>query len=614
MAANILNPDLSEDQGDVLNPELYEDQGHVLNPDLYEDEGEEIEDQGSPPRIERNGLYSSIWELLKSNQENEKGGERSSGQSIPSIYEVPPKLRKENESAYSPRLISIGPIHRDTSELKDMDKHKLSYMQSLFSRTNRLVKNSNKKSSHQRRTPISHQRRTPVSHTPISHQRRTPESRDHVYQIMKGCVDSIIKEVPRARACYQGSLKPCDDGEFAQMLLFDGCFIIELVYRSKLPQKLVGDPILGNTLVLIDIRHDLLLLENQIPWFVLDELFKLTIGKIQDQSVFRPLARFVLDFFGNVMNFQRPITKKVYPTTIDHILDLLHQCYRPPHTTHEDHDLEEGMFQDDQDGYQPNYVFKLTGLCAGGKVKVLEDKQSAGKKVKIPEDNQIDYSATTLDNVGINFHAGKGEVIDIDFSISCWFSFLCGAGIPENPTCYVYNPTKSSSSSCLLPVLCRSCGINRFEISPLCLHDSTESFLRNLIAYEQCKPGVEHPITSYVFLMHTIISSKEDVELLVKAKVLENNLGESEDVLNLFNKMCKEVVLGEFCFSKPWKVVHEYCKRYKRRNLPSILKRNCASLTNYYFNSRWAVISIIAALILFALQVLQTIYTLRSSK
>ncbi|KAM7486077.1 hypothetical protein LguiA_002086 [Lonicera macranthoides] len=553
---------------------------------LYEDQGDETADQGSLPKIERNGLYTSIWELLKTNQENENGSQRSTAQSIPSIYDVPPKLRKVNESAYSPRLISIGPIHRDTGELKDMDRHKVSYMQSLFSRTSRLKNSDEKRFRRRRSTP---------------EEAKVHGSDNHVYQIMKECVDSMIKVVPRARACYRGSLKPHDDDEFAQMLLFDGCFIVELVYRSKLPQKLVGDPILGNTLVLIDIRHDLLLLENQIPWFVLVELFELTVGKIQDHRVFLPLARFVLDFFGNVMNFQRPVTKKVYPTTIDHILDLLHQCYHLPHTTHEDHDLEAGKFQDDQDVYRPNYVVKFAGLCAGGKVKILED-------------NQINYSATALDSVGINFHAGKGEVVDIDFNISCWFSFLCGAKIPENPTCYVYNPTRSSSSSCLLPWLCRSCGINRFEISPLCLYDSTESFLRNLIAYEQCKPGVKHHITSYVFLMHTFISSKEDVELLVKAKVLENNLGESEDVLNLFSNMCKEVVLGEFCFSKPWKVVHEYCKRYKRRNLPSILKRNCASMTNYYFNSRWAVISIIAALILFALQVTQTIYTVRSSK
>ncbi|KAM7489090.1 hypothetical protein LguiB_026574 [Lonicera macranthoides] len=544
------------------------------------------EDQGSLPNIERNELYSSIWDLLKANQENEIGGQRSSSaQSIPSIYKIPPKLRKENEGAYTPRLISIGPIHRDTNELfEDMEKQKVNYMQSLLSRTGRLI-SSNKKRSRQRSTP---------------EEAKLQGSDNHVYQIMKECVDSMIKIVPGVRACYQGSLKPHDDGEFAQMLLFDGCFIIELVYRSKLPHKLVGDPILGSTLVLIDIRHDLLLLENQIPWFVLVELFELTVGQIQDHDVFLPLARFVLDFFGNVMNFQRPITKEVYPTTIYHILDLLHQCYNLPHTTHEDHDLEAGKFQGDQDVYEPNYVFKSLGGCAG--------------KVKIIEDDQMNYSATTLDSVGINFHAGKGEVIDIDFSISCWFSFLCGARILGNQSCYVYNPTRSPPKSRLLSWLCRFCGINRFEISPLCLYDSTESFLRNLIAYEQCKPGVKHHITSYIFLMHTIIGSKEDVEFLVKAKVLENNLGENEDVLNLFNNICKEVVLGDFCFSKPWKVVHEYCKRYKRRNLPSILKRNCSSLTNYYFNSRWAVISIIAAIILFALQVLQTVCTVRSSK
>ncbi|KAJ4973331.1 hypothetical protein NE237_006505 [Protea cynaroides] len=70
--------------------------------------------------------------------------------------------------------------------------------------------------------------------------------------------------------------------EFVKMMLLDGCFILELilkytVYGSKdsKDSKHPNDPIFNTTWMFPVIQLDLFLLENQLPFFVLERLFNL---------------------------------------------------------------------------------------------------------------------------------------------------------------------------------------------------------------------------------------------------------------------------------------------------------------------------------------------------
>ncbi|BAT84142.1 hypothetical protein VIGAN_04142500, partial [Vigna angularis var. angularis] len=59
---------------------------------------------------------------------------------ISSIPSVSSKLRKSNEEAYSPKFVSIGPLHRGTSShLLAMEEHKWRYMLALLHRTQNPV-------------------------------------------------------------------------------------------------------------------------------------------------------------------------------------------------------------------------------------------------------------------------------------------------------------------------------------------------------------------------------------------------------------------------------------------------------------------------------------------
>jgi len=51
------------------------------------------------------------------------------------IYKVPERLRELNEKAYTPRLVSIGPIHHCNDKLKAMEEHKRMYLQEFIART-----------------------------------------------------------------------------------------------------------------------------------------------------------------------------------------------------------------------------------------------------------------------------------------------------------------------------------------------------------------------------------------------------------------------------------------------------------------------------------------------
>uniref|UniRef100_A0A2C9W7V1 Uncharacterized protein n=1 Tax=Manihot esculenta TaxID=3983 RepID=A0A2C9W7V1_MANES len=61
-----------------------------------------------------------------------------------------------------------------------------------------------------------------------------------------------------------------DHDEFVEMMLIDGCFIIEFI--CKMVEFDVQEPIVGSGHMYIRLMLDLLLLENQLPFFILLEL------------------------------------------------------------------------------------------------------------------------------------------------------------------------------------------------------------------------------------------------------------------------------------------------------------------------------------------------------
>ncbi|CAI9774650.1 unnamed protein product [Fraxinus pennsylvanica] len=79
----------------------------------------------------------------------------------------------------------------------------------------------------------------------------------------------------RAQNCYAEDIQ-LDEGEFVQMLILDGCFIIEFLHKFQHIECMdEDDPIFQYGHIQSHLLHDLMVFENQIPFFIIDLLFKM---------------------------------------------------------------------------------------------------------------------------------------------------------------------------------------------------------------------------------------------------------------------------------------------------------------------------------------------------
>ncbi|XP_043714411.1 UPF0481 protein At3g47200-like [Telopea speciosissima] len=140
-----------------------------------------------------------------------------------------------------------------------------------------------------------------------------------------------------------------------------------------------------------------------------------------------------------------------------------------------------------------------------------------------------------------------------------------------------------------------------FEIPQLCVDDYTDTFFRNLIAYEQHRYGGRNYITSYALLMDYLINSAEDVAFLRSRGIIKNHLGDDDKVSTLFNNLCNEISANHFCYDDLCVKVHEYYN--------SPYNKWKETLRRDYCNSPWTIISVIAAILLLLLTVWLAVFT-----
>ncbi|KAG7545422.1 PPPDE putative peptidase domain [Arabidopsis suecica] len=195
------------------------------------------------------------------------------------IYKVPNKLRRLNPDAYTPRLVSFGPLHRGKEELQAMEDHKYRYLQSFIPRTNSSLED-------------------------LVRVARTWEQ--------------------NARSCYAEDVKLNSD-EFVEMLVVDGSFLVELLLRSHYP-RLRGDKdrVFGNSMMITDVCRDMILIENQLPFFVVKEIFLLLFIYYQQgtPSIIQ-LAQRHFSYFLSRIDDEKFISEP------EHFVDLLRSCYLP---------------------------------------------------------------------------------------------------------------------------------------------------------------------------------------------------------------------------------------------------------------------------------------------
>lgn len=188
------------------------------------------------------------------------------------IYRVPFHIRKFNDDAYTPKVVSIGPFHHKSHpRLQNMERHKLLYCKAFLERT-------------------------------------------------QTSLDSWIRYIeevePDFRRCYSDTLE-FSKKELVDIILVDSGFIIELFCRIISGTWSRDDRFLATPLLFTNIVQDLCLLENQLPFFVLEGLFNLSFASTSSGISFLELTLFYFD------NYNRSNLVFNNNTNIRHFTDLI---------------------------------------------------------------------------------------------------------------------------------------------------------------------------------------------------------------------------------------------------------------------------------------------------
>ncbi|KAL6279538.1 hypothetical protein ACE6H2_016419 [Prunus campanulata] len=208
---------------------------------------------------------------------------RTDSPSLPSccIFKVPEVIRRQKKQAYKPNIVSIGPFHHGKKKFQLFENVKRWYLQCLLS-----------------------------SSKDVS---------------LESLIKVIMELAKRARDCYvaypeDGDL---DQKYFVEMMILDGCFLLELFRKAHSDDlQNENDPVFNMSCMQEHLYHDLLLLENQLPWSVLECLYNLTANSPSKGDA--SLSSLVLNFFrqNDADNLMLNPSFEV-PVKILHVLDLI---------------------------------------------------------------------------------------------------------------------------------------------------------------------------------------------------------------------------------------------------------------------------------------------------
>ncbi|PIA41578.1 hypothetical protein AQUCO_02200192v1 [Aquilegia coerulea] len=452
-------------------------------------------------------MTSSITQRLESYSRREPS------HSYPTIYRVPKSMRHIDVDAYEPKILSIGPYHRGKPQLEAMERHKWRYLHDLLC--------------------------------------LNPEVSLEMYLIEIKSLEEM------ARSFYSETVELHSD-KFVEMMLLDGCFIVEFLMKLKksslefiFQSKEIEEPMFNTMWILPPIVHDILLLENQVPFFIPQRVFDLVT--VSDKHRYTSHSLMELAFY--MFNCLVPLNGEITPMPVSSVHHLLHLF----HT----HLLPSPKFINNSVGdvshHISNHLHTLFNThflpIVPSRLRHTPTPSSERKAKTIP-------SATELQEAGVKFKKmvkKAGSFMEIEFS----------KGIMQIPQLYIY--------------------------------PNTNSFFRNLIAFEQCYPNSKTHFTAYAMFMDKFINTPKDVMLLKQHGILQHGLGTDEELAVIFNQLGKGV---NFYYSKTYlSNVYKEVKSYYLTDW----HRWRATLMHDYFSNPWAVLSLVGALVLLLLTIAQTL-------
>ncbi|KAH0888051.1 hypothetical protein HID58_050480 [Brassica napus] len=130
-----------------------------------------------------------------------------------------------------------------------------------------------------------------------------------------------------ARNCYAEDIRlGCDD--FVKMLTVEASFLVELLMRSQFDVNSgMEDRIYGKQNMIGDVNHDIMLLENQLPYFVVEGMFGLL--HVDYRRGLPPLSRIIHNHFKKFWMSIPSFSRSISDSEICHLVDLLRSIHLP---------------------------------------------------------------------------------------------------------------------------------------------------------------------------------------------------------------------------------------------------------------------------------------------
>ncbi|AES77821.1 hypothetical protein MtrunA17_Chr7g0220521 [Medicago truncatula] len=496
---------------------------------------------------------------------------------IVSIFNVPKPLLASDPDSYTPQQIAIGPYHFWRQELYEMEIYKIASTKRFQSQLQSL-------------------------------------KLEHI-------VDQLIRLEHKIRSCYHKYLN-FNVETLMWMMVVDASFLLEflqiytiqdetmiLSFSSRMSHLFdYGGRKLGHNAIL----KDIVMLENQIPLFILRKMleFKFTSLELADDM----LILMFIGLYKEISPFK--VMEHDYSDIVvsecAHLLDFLYNMIVPKLDEQSDLVVElENQHNDNVDDEKSymKYVkkflcevcrlfsklktilislFKKLKQCRAIKVftwlpwAIISNLPGMGiikqpveyflfskEKETTKAENDITNNSLLIDEIaipsvlelsksGVSFVATKGDISTIWFDVKTTTLYLPTIGLDIN----------------------------------------TEVFMRNLVAYEASTSSGPLVFARYTELMNGIIDTEEDARILREKGVILNHLKSDQEVANLWNGMNKSIKLTRVPFLD--KVIEDVNQHYNGNVSIKVWK-----FMKVYVFSSWQFLTFLAVVFLLFLMSLQ---------
>ncbi|XP_019170756.1 PREDICTED: putative UPF0481 protein At3g02645 [Ipomoea nil] len=404
------------------------------------------------------------------------------------------------DDPYTPQTVSIGPCHHENPKLSDMESQKRLLFDSMECH---------------------------------------PDPRPSLTAAM---MESEVE----ARNSYSTKFKNIDTDTFCKMMLIDAFFIIHTFiyfdrwYKNPNDPELQRQPIFKTPWRQPNICEDLLMLENQLPFFILVKVYHILTNESADC-----LKKLALQFFKQV-EFGRADggnSETVADDDPKHLLDLFHSSFV---VVDKSKKMQKG---------KKNDTLLVDEKPEKNNTPVDESKLRKRKKNDtLLVDEKPEKNNTPVDKSKLQKRKKNNTPVDESKMENINASSLSLRIKMTTSKCWVSSASELSSRGVTLIATNKGNPldiqfnhyIGHLRVPTLYINDRTVTVLKNLLAYEQGSHLLNPYFTCLAIFFFNIASSPDDVKLLREAGIINHQPADDGAIVFLLDQLNKA---SQNCFN-----------------------------------------------------------------